>query len=740
MKVRYKRIPTYTYETDSWHPTTFEDQEEFAAYLQSIYKEPGEYEFDECTLLWNKEARAFKKNGFYNDLPEDSDDFKSYWQTQKERCRKGVIWKKDGKTWYTPGEYYMLLNFLPVPSNKENNQDDDFCSVRDVQYQMGLYEKIAEALHKHSAILKRRQCMSSNYHAAKFIHIYWFEKAKKLKLLAYDDAYISGPQGTWSILESFRDFLNQNTAWYRSSMPEEVGSWEQKEKVKDSNGRWTTAGRKSSIIGKTLNRDHKKGIGGPSYYVFYEEAGVAPTMDKTLQFLNPAMENGNELAGSFIAAGSVGDLKDCKPLERFIKFPDSYNIHKVPTRWYNTTGEIRHCALFIPAQYGRPQNVDQFGNSKVEEALREIKELDEFNSKNLPPYDYNVWKSQNPTTIDEAFAYREDLFYPVKQIQRAQDSLLIKLDEMDTIEKPKMGTMIEEGGKPVFVPLDKMDHPRPTEMGYPVNPKLEDKRGVVTIYNDPLPNSPLYLNFAGVDPVEGGATQTSDSLFSIHIVSRMHAEKFTDDDNVEKIHYKGGELMASYVGRYDNEESIKIGELLIRYYNASAAVERNKRNFIDHMKRQGLTKHLLRKKELPLFKDVDLSGTERDEYGIYFGADNVAEMILNTSVRDHILRPIEEKIVERKDGTEGVVKTYRVLDSIQEYWLLEELKLWYKGKNADRIRSYGLAVMAANGFETSYMQTVNTTKREQLQKPSRSRNILGGPIRPSTIKRKIKLI
>ena len=71
------------------------------------------------------------------------------------------------------------------------------------------------------------------------------------------------------------------------------------------------------ITGMSFEQSPTKGVGGPCTLFFYEEAGIAPTMDLTYQYIRPAMQAGEITTGMFIAAGSVGDLKDCNPLKRF---------------------------------------------------------------------------------------------------------------------------------------------------------------------------------------------------------------------------------------------------------------------------------------------------------------------------------------------------------------------------------------------------------------------------------------
>lgn len=730
MLVPFKNIPTFDFQTKSWSSTTFPDQPAFADFLWSLFKEPGEYEFDESIFEWNKLAVYWEKHKYYTELPQGTKDWREFWDFEKKKNRLGVIWKNGDKTWYTPRCYYMLINFLPI-TNKEKDSRETFCDVRDVQYHMALYEKIAQATHKFSPILKKRQMLSSYYHCAKLINIFWFEKHKRLKMLASDDAFVSGEQGSWMILDQYKDFLNANTPWYRNCEPTEVGNWQQKIKVKIK-GKWQTKGNRSTIVSRTLKRDPKKGVGGPGYINFYEEGGIAPTADKTLEYLNPAMESGLVKTGDFVIAGSVGDLKECKPLEAFMKDPEIYGMLAVPTKWYDDTGVIKLCGLFIPEQYGMPPFIDPFGNSMVKEALEALT-IAEVEWKKLPADLYQLKKSQKPKTIQEAFDFREALFFPTQLIQRRQQ--IIKEQIKEGHLKPKKGIMDEDkDGNPVFVPLESLSAAeRPAEMEFPVDPKQVDKRGVTIIYQSPQKDLELGMNFAGVDSIEANITTTSNSLFSVSIVSRIVEVHHTDKDGKQTVSYEGGKLMACWTGRYDDiNDTNRQGELLIRLYRALSACERNKPNFINHMRRKGHSKLILRRKELTLFKDVDMTGYDTDEWGVYLGSDGKANDIINGNLLEDLTTELDAVHKKNKDGSIGeVVKTIRGLDLIDDYWTLEELKLYHKDVNTDRRISFGLAKTAAKCYELSYKKKVYKTDQPPKKQPAKQFgfNLLHQPYR-----------
>ena len=150
----YKDIPTY--ENETWTTTSFESREDFADFIRSIFKEPGQYNFNETTnKVFISESIKFKEDGVYCIAPFKSKDFINYWDDQKTKCRKGIIVKDGDLIWFVCREYYMWLNFLPIFDKEEQNFG--FAKIRDAQYHLALYELLAELNYKHAAILIYRQ-------------------------------------------------------------------------------------------------------------------------------------------------------------------------------------------------------------------------------------------------------------------------------------------------------------------------------------------------------------------------------------------------------------------------------------------------------------------------------------------------------------------------------------------------------------------------------------------------------
>ena len=108
----YQDIPCW--DNGAWTTVSFNSREEFSGAIASIFSEPGKYAFDETSYQFNIEAVKFRDQNVYCMAPFRSRDFMSYWDDQKNKCRKGVFYINVDKKWYLTRDYYMWLNFLTI--------------------------------------------------------------------------------------------------------------------------------------------------------------------------------------------------------------------------------------------------------------------------------------------------------------------------------------------------------------------------------------------------------------------------------------------------------------------------------------------------------------------------------------------------------------------------------------------------------------------------------------------------
>ena len=667
----YKVVPTYN--NGIWETTEFITKEDFIDYILSIFSEPGEYGFTKVTIMFNDEAKAFNKQGFYCNKPFRSKDFTNYWEDQKTKCREGVIYKDGSKSFFLTRDYYMWLNFLPIFDKEEKKYG--FAKVRDAQYHMALYELLAELNNKHSAILKKRQIASSYFHMGKIINTYWFEEGSICKIGASLKDFIND-KGSWKFLDEYKTFLNEHTAWYRPSNPEKVLLWQQQIEVKIDN-RKTARGLKSKIQGGSFEKNATTGVGGPCTYFFHEEAGIAPKMSDTYEYLRPAMSSGMMTTGMFIAAGSVGDLQQCNPLKEMILNPKANDIYPVETNLMDADGTIGMAGLFIPEQHSMPPFIDEFGNSKVEEAVEAIIQERAGWKNELNGEQFQLRISQKPMNIAEAFAYRKASIFPQGILTRQQKRIEEKeypyeLLELDRDEK---GIFAKRTNK---LPITK----------FPVDKKQQDKTGTIVVWERPIKNPEFGAYYASIDPVSEGKTTTSDSLCSIFVYKNAtEVTRTTAAGDVEQFLEKD-KVVAAWCGRFDDiNKTHERLELIIEWFNAWTIVENNISLFIQHMIARKKQRYLVPKQQILFLKDLGSNRTVYQEYGW---------KNTGTSFKSHLISYAIEflrEVIDEETDINGVVTNQTLgVSRVPDPMLIKEMLAYYPGLNVDRLVAFGALV------------------------------------------------
>ncbi len=702
-----------TWEKDEWSYTTFDTREDFINFLNPLFKEPGKYQFDETSYVFNEQARKFDEKGYYCGFPEGTRDHRKYWDDQKEKCRKGTIFKSNGHTWYLPRELYMWVNFLQI--NDKMKKKFAFPQMWDTQYHMALYELLAELNWKHAAILKKRQIASSYYHCAKMINLLWFEETPIIKMGSSLKSKIN-EEGSWKFLDEYRSFLNSKTAWYRPMNPSKIMMWQQQ--IEETvNGRPEMVGGKGTIQGVTLEKDATNGVGGDCRLFFYEEAGIAPTMDKTKEYMLAALSMGEITTGIFIAAGSVGELDQCKPLEHMIKYPEVNDIYAVETDLIDDKGTIGLAGLFIPEQWSMPPYIDKYGNSLVKEALEALDKSREKMKKDLEPGLYQLRISQRPRNIAEAFAHREISIFPQHLVAAQKRRIEEKeyFSELLDISRDAEGKVIVK--KSNKLPIRE----------FPITKKTEDKTGVLEVWERPDEKSEWGTYYGSIDPVSEGKTTTSESLCSIYIYKRAIEVTRIDEAGKTQTFIEQDKIVAAWCGRFDDlEQTHKRLEMIIEWYQAWTIVENNISLFIQYMIRENKQKYLVPKDQIMFLKDL---GANRNVYQEY-GWKNVS-----TIFKGHLLSYLIQFLMEeidhetKEDGT--IVKTTYGIERIPDIMAMAEMAAYQEGLNVDRLVALAALIAFAKVQESNrgYKKRVENLDKKQLQKSENLYKLTHNPFR-----------
>jgi hypothetical protein len=707
----YQDIPCW--DNGTWTTVSYDSRDEFSNAIFTLFKEPGLYEFDETSILFNEQAIIFRNQNVYCLSPFKSKDFIYYWDDQKAKCRKGVFYIKGDKKWYLTRDYYMWLNFLPIFDKEQ--QKFDFAKIRDAQYHMALYELLAELNYKHVAILKKRQIASSYFHISKLLNQLWFEAGVTLKMGASLKDYIN-EKGSWKFLSEYAAFLNEHTAWYRPMSPDKVLMWQQKIEVRKGD-RKTEVGLKGTMQGMSFEKDPTNGVGGPVKYFFHEEAGIAPKMDQTYEYMRPAMRSGLITTGMFIAAGSVGDLSQCDPLRKMILRPLDSDMYAINTNLIDDKGTLGLSGLFIPEQWSMPPYIDQYGNSLVVEALEALDKQFDIWKKELDPETYQLRISQHPRNIKEAFDHRSVSVFP---------SHLVGAQERRIEEKEYayefLDLTTDENGKPTA----KISSKRPI-IEFPVTKSTEDKTGVIVVWERPIKDPAFGQYYASIDPVSEGKTTTSDSLCSIYVMKApVEVTKVTGTET--ETYIEPDKIVAAWCGRFDDiNKTHQRLELIIEWYNAWTVIENNISLFIQYMISRKKQKYLVPKSQIMFLKDLGANANVFQEYGW----KNTGTLFKAHLLSYAIEYTKEELDVETKpDGT--IVRTKYGIERIPDPMLLKEMRAYADGVNVDRLVSFCalVAFMRIQQANRGYSRrTIMDDAAKNLQKSENLFKLNNSPFR-----------
>lgn len=247
-------ILTFNTDTKEWSKTRFETFLEYKRFVESMWKFPGKYNFKN-TEYWIQPAIKFKKEKRYCDYHPNSKEFKNFWIEERRKCEQGVI--IDG-VWISP-DLYFFWNYCPIYDKLENSVT--LPKIWDGHYHYDLHCQIAFLNGLDVVMTKARQKGISLYHMARMTRKVWFGNKNTLKVVGHEELYVTDE---WSIMEGYRNHLNEHTGWYRHFSPNEALNWEQRREVTQGvvNKKKLFKGNRTKIKGLTTKMNVTRAVGG----------------------------------------------------------------------------------------------------------------------------------------------------------------------------------------------------------------------------------------------------------------------------------------------------------------------------------------------------------------------------------------------------------------------------------------------------------------------------------------------
>lgn len=725
--------------TNADYDKVFETKQDHIDYIYTQFKIPGQYNLKN-TSAWQsagngyaerqkKTGRPNFEGGRYIDVPRDSYKEIQYFKTESQKVRNGVI--IDGM--YIPGFYYWYLNFCPIVDSVKKKKK--FGDVWDGDLWFFQYIMLCMLTGKHACVVKARQRgYTLKIMALLYWSYSWFETSVNT-IGAYKEDFVSK---SWRFLEFYRKHINEYTRWIRG--PVQPKSLEWHETTMTDEGK--PYGLDSKLSGTTFLRDPENGVGGSQTIFFYEEAGIAPTLLKTVGYVRPALEKGNTTTGLIICSGAVGELDDAEDLKEIFYNPEGHNFLSIKNIWDDDEKKGEPCGLFVSEAYNLEGFIDDEGNSLVEEATAFVenhnKEVTSKKKKDLAQLDI----SQKPLSPKAAFAERKSSEWPVDRLRKQQERILLKDKENKWEFKPIKALLLSDDKGEISLTTKNL----PQEHRWPIDPKWEDKRGVWTFFEEIPKNPEKYLYFACVDAIEVDETETSKSVASVDIFKTAVRVKYKDEKGIIRTRIEGDKLVATYRGRFDTAE--KTNEQMwfgIKLFNAWVYPERNKPNFINYMRRMGRAESYLAKEgDVPLFKDMNVkngNATNNSKFGFHKGDNTEIWKLFKATTKEYMFAEYGRNTFTKKDDDgeeyEEVLKIFTGIDRIDDYWLLEEFCSYVEinGKikgNFDRLVSFMGALFICKVYQQNrYIKErseIKVEKREEY-KPPKVISLIGGNIR-----------
>ena len=144
---------------------------------------------------------------------------------------------------------------------------------------------------------------------------------------------------------------------------------------------------------------------------------------------------------------------------------------------------------------------------------------------------------------------------------------------------------------------------------------MQDKTGVLVVWERPVKNPGFGMYYASVDPISEGKTTTSDSLCSIYVYKNSTEVIRETPDGYESF-IENDKIVAAWCGRHDDiNKTHEQLEKIIEWYNAWTVVENNISLFIQYMISRKKQRYLVPKQQILFLKDLGSNNTVYQEYG-----------------------------------------------------------------------------------------------------------------------------
>jgi hypothetical protein len=675
------------------------------------------------TYHFTQAARKFQLSGkndsvrFYNNDKPDTIGYKMFWKQETMRRRVGMtapckLYRKDINAYnlcttdeerlsflhplHITGDHYNYLNYgriqrTPTKIEREElnkagkfkqKRIDGFPRFWDGDYWNFKIDEFIARNNYHLCKGKSRRKGYSHKRGSQGANTMNLNPSTTIVLAAWDITFLTKPGATSDMLKKCLDWYENHTFWRRGYLSEDLTAIELGYKLsKTGNKKY---GFRSSGISVTCKDNPNAVVGKGAVEIDFEESGVFPNLQETVNVTLSSTESGDESVGTIRAYGTGGTKgANWLPFSNMFFHPEINNMMPFENIWDKG---LRHntCGFFHPQMWDFEPHMDINGNSYLVESYNIDIEDKIAKRRHLTSEDYSVYCSQRANSPSEAFNIStENIFSSteldehVKFIRANQSTILYREGQFENVVTKKANGEIERSTVE-FKTNDELykrgDKVHSYLMNVPFR-KEDDVYGCWRIFHEPkrfdglIPNN---LYYEVIDTVGKDKTikevNTKNSLNAIYVLS------YPNDLGVPE------GIQAIYVGRRDDSQTDCSIEALkgVEYYNAKALPETDRGTVVADFKVWHKVNRLI-KNPLAVVNNRVMEGGV-NEYGVYIGeGDNAVTGIIQLKQWLYTIINVNE------DGS----YVYR-LHYIPDLPTLLELQQYNSKGNFDRISALRL--------------------------------------------------
>jgi hypothetical protein len=703
--------------------------------------------------VFRQEAIRFIEKGYYTEAPYGTPEWLDYWKEQLRRCLEGYEVSGEKIT----GHHYCYLNFAQIQKVEFSQEDEDgetlankvvsFPDFWDGDYNFfwsleiarnGLCSKYSQVpstdkerkeWNKLNKELKGLEENSEEYNSVKdkrdkiskdilgrlnlFVkpHLdylnggyhfivgkarrkgYSFKNAliianiyntvrDKLTLIgAYEKKFMAE---TMEKVWEFLNFFNEHTGFSKNRLVEKR-DFIKSGFVEQINGVNVERGYKSRIDASRTFKDNFDAMRGvDALFILLEEAGVFDNLAQSFNATVPSLTAGSKITGQVCIIGTSGDMQGgTKDYADMFYNPLAYGLMPFINIW-DENAENTVCGFFHPVTWNMEGFYDEQGNSNIKGAKGwEMKRRKTILSNSSSSALLHKHMQEFPLCPADAFSMSSHSIFPVDELRNRLNqiqakSLHIKKGIPVTLHYNKDRTEV----------LAKPDLNNVLNPIYNYKPKTNDLTGAVVIYEFPSEKAPQNFYKIGYDPYRqnNGTSLSAITVFKGHLRG-------------ENTKYK---IVAEYYGRPQDSDIVnEIALKLAMLYNTQVMFENEVTHPKTYFERKKALKYLAVQPDRAISNSIQNSKVDR-KYGCHM-TDRIKEDC-EKYTNDWLLNGYEDDFGN----------TLSVIDEIDCPGFIEELLIYNRKVNCDRLSSFFMCMMQLQEQELEKEYSSSVSRLEEM--------------------------